>query len=125
MTDYKVDDIISYTVQTDPITYTSKITNIRLGNGYTEYLVSNYCGMKVDGVVFDFQITKPSKKRYNTMSNIGHAKYVVNYCGGIKKHSDGSDFFDIAIFKNKKKLNDFLLELVNDGYIQAKMGIYS
>ena len=58
------------------------------------------------------------------MSNIGHAKYVVSYHNGIKKHNDGSDFFDIAIFKNKKKLNDFILELVNDGYIQSKMNIY-
>jgi len=65
-----------------------------------------------------------STKRYNTMSNVGHAKYVVNYHDGIKKHSDGSDFFDIAIFKNKKKLQSFLDELSRDGYIQAKMDIY-
>lgn len=64
-------------------------------------------------------------KRYNTMSNVGHAKYVVNYHNGIKKHSDGSDFFDIAIFKNKKKLQNFLDELSRDGYVQAKMSIYS
>jgi hypothetical protein len=59
-------------------------------------------------------------KRYNTMSNIGHAKYVVNYHDGIQKHSDDSDFFGMAIFKNKKKLQDFLDELSKDGYVEQK-----
>ena len=63
-------------------------------------------------------------KRFNTMSNIGRAKYVVNYHDGIKKHNDGSDFFDMAIFKNKKKLNAFINDLYRDGYIEAKMDIY-
>ena len=58
------------------------------------------------------------------MSNIGRAKYVVNYHDGIKKHNDGSDFFDMAIFKNKKKLNAFINDLYRDGYIEAKMDIY-
>ena len=60
-----------------------------------------------------------SKKRYNLMYNIGHAKYVVNYHNGIKKYSDGSDFFDIKIFKNKKKLKIFTDDLKNNGYIEA------
>ena len=63
-------------------------------------------------------------KRFNTMTNIGRAKYVVNYHDGLKKHNDGSDFFDIAIFKNKNKLNTFINELYRDGYIEAKMDIY-
>ena len=58
------------------------------------------------------------------MTNIGRAKYVVNYHDGIKKHNDGSDFFDMAIFKNKKKLNAFINDLYRDGYIEAKMDIY-
>ena len=58
------------------------------------------------------------------MSNIGRAKYVVNYHDGIKKHNDGSDFFDMAICKNKKKLNAFINDLYRDGYIEAKMDIY-
>lgn len=60
-------------------------------------------------------------KRYNTMSNVGHAKYVVNYHDGIKKHPDGSDFFDIDIFKNKKKLETFITELNKNGYIEFDM----
>ena len=43
-------------------------------------------------------------KRFYIQNDIGKAKYVVNYHDGNKKHFDGSDFFDIIIFKNKKKL---------------------
>lgn len=42
--------------------------------------------------------------------NVGRAKYVVIYYNG-KKHKDGSDFYDIAIFSNKKKKNAFIKEL--------------
>lgn len=63
-------------------------------------------------------------KRFNTMTNIGRVKYVVNYHDGIKKHNDGSDFFDMATFKNKKKFNEFIQSLYNDGYTEVKMDIY-
>lgn len=59
-------------------------------------------------------------KRFNVMYGIGRAKYVVNFHDGIKKHDDGSDFFDIEIFKNKKKLNAFVSELKNTGYVERR-----
>ena len=62
---------------------------------------------------------KAGVKRFNQQSNIGKAKYVVNYHDGISHHKDGSDFFGIAIFKNKKKLADFLLGLWRAGYIET------
>lgn len=43
-------------------------------------------------------------------TNIGRAKYVVSFYKG-KKHPDGSKFYDIAIFKNKLKMNDFVKSL--------------
>ena len=42
-------------------------------------------------------------KLYNTSFGIGTAKYVVNFHDGIKRHNDGSRFYDIRIFSNKKK----------------------
>lgn len=57
-------------------------------------------------------------KRFNTQMNIGCAKYVVNHHDGEKKHADGSDFFDIATFKNKKPFNSFVKNLVSQGYTQ-------
>ena len=55
-------------------------------------------------------------KRFIRRDNVGSAKYTISYHDGIKKHKDGSDFFDIAIFKNKKDLNDFVGTLVRQGY---------
>ncbi len=55
-------------------------------------------------------------KTFNTMLNVGHAKYVVNFHDGIKKHKDGSEFYDIKIFKNKRKMEAFTDELKLDGY---------
>ena len=57
-------------------------------------------------------------KLFNERHNVGRAKYVVNYHDGVKTHPDGSKFFDIAIFKNKKKLKAFKDELINKGYVE-------
>ena len=43
------------------------------------------------------------KKRYNQKDGVGKSKYVISYHDGKKKHKDGSDFFDIQIFKRKQK----------------------
>lgn len=55
-------------------------------------------------------------KTFNEQSNIGKAKYVVNYHNGEKTHNDGSPFFDIAIFSNKRKKNRFVRELLRLSY---------
>lgn len=57
-------------------------------------------------------------KEFYLMQNIGKAKYVINFHNGIKKHNDGSSFFDIKIFSNKKKTNSFIKELKCDGYTE-------
>ena len=59
-------------------------------------------------------------KRYHTMNRVGKVKYLVCYHDGNKKHKDGSDFFDIATFKNKKKLNGFISALVSKGYLYRR-----
>jgi hypothetical protein len=51
------------------------------------------------------------------VQTLGTAKYYVSFHNGVSRHNDGSDFFDMKIFKNKKSLNKFLTELRNDGYI--------
>lgn len=55
-------------------------------------------------------------KLYNINYNIGRVKYVVNFHDGIKKYKDGSNFYDIRLFSNKKKMNAFVYELLKDGY---------
>lgn len=60
------------------------------------------------------------KKVYYEMYGIGKSKYVVNYHNGKSKHNDGSDFFDTAIFKNKKKKEEFIKTLRKKGYIERR-----
>jgi hypothetical protein len=50
------------------------------------------------------------------MMGVGKAKYVVNFHDGEKKHKDGSEFYDIRIFKNIKDLKEFTNDLGIQGY---------
>ena len=56
------------------------------------------------------------QKRYNQKDGVGSAKYTISYHDGKKKHKDGSDFFDIQIFRNKKDLAKFVNTLHKGGY---------
>lgn len=58
------------------------------------------------------------KKTFYQMDNIGKAKYTVSKHDGVQTHNDGSPFFDIAIFKNKKKLAAYIKDLKKDGYVE-------
>ena len=55
-------------------------------------------------------------KLIKEQENIGKCKYVVSHHDGLKTHSDGSPFFDIAIFKNKRKKDQFVNGLRRSGY---------
>jgi hypothetical protein len=57
--------------------------------------------------------------RFNIQYNIGKAKYVVNYHDGQKTHQDGSAFYDIAIFRNKRKFEAFVRGLRKTGYVEG------
>ena len=46
--------------------------------------------------------------KYYIQYGIGKAKYVVNFYDGHKKHKDGGEFWDIAIFKSKTKMAQFI-----------------
>ena len=58
-------------------------------------------------------------KTYNIRTNIGKAKYVVNHHDGNKRHQDGSPFFDVAIFSNKRKMDQFIKKLRQDGHAEG------
>ena len=57
------------------------------------------------------------KKRYYQQDRVGSSKYTISYHDGKKKHKDGSDFFDIQTFKNKKDLAKFVNILHKGGYV--------
>jgi len=58
-------------------------------------------------------------KTFNIQNNIGKAKYVVNFHDGVKRHKDGSNFFDVVIFRNKKSLTAYLSQLKKEGYAES------
>lgn len=58
-------------------------------------------------------------KTFYIQNNIGRAKYVVNFHQENSFNKDGSEFFDIRIFKNKRGLKKFIAELKHNGYIEV------
>ena len=52
--------------------------------------------------------------KYKVSYNIGKVKYLVSYSNGTKKYKDGSEFWDIACFKSKKKMFNFIKKLNNN-----------
>lgn len=64
------------------------------------------------------------KKEYYRQDNIGSVKYTISYHDGVSKNRDGSDFYGIKLFKNKKDLAAFEQELLNQGYVYGKQPIY-
>ncbi len=62
------------------------------------------------------QLSESDNKVFNIKHNVGKAKYVINYHDGIKKHKDGSPFFDIQIYSNKKDFDKAIKLLKQDGY---------
>jgi len=82
-----------------------------LGNNHNTMILDKQSMKNVKGVD-----VKEGKKRFKRQDGIGKAKYTISYHDGKKKHKDGSDFFDIKIFKNKKDLSDFVGSLVKQGY---------
>ena len=59
-------------------------------------------------------------KLYYVQTNIGHAKYVLNYHNGSKTHSDGSAFYDMEIHAKKKTLQARITQLEKAGYIKQQ-----
>ncbi len=58
-------------------------------------------------------------KTYHLAENVGKSKHVVSFHNGEKKHKDGSRFFDVAIFSNKRKLERFTKTLQAEGYTKS------
>lgn len=57
-----------------------------------------------------------NQKLYYLQDGIGTAKYTVNSYDGESTHKDGSPFYDIHIFSNKIKRDNFVKELNKEGY---------
>jgi len=58
------------------------------------------------------------QKEFNLMYNIGKVKYVINFFDGVSFYNDGSKFFNINCFKNKKLFNLRINQLKTLGYVE-------
>lgn len=58
-------------------------------------------------------------KTFTEQENVGRARYVVNFHNGVTTHGDGSPFYDVRIFKNKRAKARFVRALVKAGYVAA------
>ena len=54
-------------------------------------------------------------KNYYIQYNIGRCKYCVSFHDGVQTNRDGSPFYGIAIFSNKKNMKSFVRNVLN-GY---------
>lgn len=61
-------------------------------------------------------------KTYYIMHNVGRVKYLINFHDGITGHKDGSPFYHVACFNNKKRLAEMVKRLVADGYTEERAG---
>lgn len=56
-------------------------------------------------------------KTFYEMYGVGTSKYSVHFHDGVKTHKDGSPFFDIQLFRNKRKKDRFIKGLVKEGAV--------
>jgi hypothetical protein len=56
------------------------------------------------------------KKVFKVNPQIGKSKYSISSHDGVKKHKDGSDFFDIETFKNKVDLEKAIKNYTSKGF---------
>lgn len=97
-----------------------KIT-INTNGKKTEYKVVKY-NSNGDCVLHPVnESVNEGKKRFKQQDGVGSSKYTISYHDGKKKHADGSDFFDIKIFKNKPELEAFKKDLVSKGFVSESV----
>lgn len=61
---------------------------------------------------------KEGKKVFKVNPGIGSSKYSISSHDGVKKHKDGSDFYDIKIFKNKVDLEKGIKDYKSKGFVE-------
>lgn len=82
-------------------------------------LPKTYCHPYVNEIIHLLGLDKVYYFQYN----VGKSKYVLNYHDGEKKHPDGSNFYDIFLTNNKKKLVAKVKELQAQGYTERMFSL--
>jgi len=65
---------------------------------------------------------KKGRKSFYTMDNVGkRGNYTINAYDGKATHKDGSPFYDIRIFRDKKKYQTAMKDLTSKGYVEESV----
>jgi len=76
-----------------------------------------------NGIVVIKESVTEGKKAFKVNPGIGKAKYSISSHDGVKKHKDGSDFWDIEIFKNKVDLEKAIKNYSSKGFVKEGIEI--
>jgi hypothetical protein len=66
-------------------------------------------------------VVTEGKKAFRINPQIGKAKYSISAHNGVSKHKDGSDFWDILIFKNKADLEKGIKDYKSKGFVEESI----
>jgi hypothetical protein len=75
------------------------------------------------GGLLESKSVNEGKKSFKVNPGIGKAKYSISSHDGVKKHKDGSDFWDIKIFKNKVDLEKGINDYKSKGFIEESKSV--
>ena len=81
-------------------------------NSSFKWYVKNYANESV---------VREGKKAFKVNPPIGKAKYSISSHNGSSTHNDGSDFWDIKIFKNKVDLEKGIKDYKSKGFIEESL----
>ena len=55
-------------------------------------------------------------KEFYVQYDVGRSKYALSFHDGVTMHADGSPCYDIRLFRNKKRLQEAVANLLSEGY---------
>jgi hypothetical protein len=85
---------------------------------YTSMTIGHPLGQKVNSLK---ESVTEGKKAFKVNPPIGKAKYSISSHNGSSTHNDGSDFWDIKIFKNKVDLEKGIKDFKSKGFIEESL----
>ena len=86
----------------------------------TSNIIDEMWSAMVSGKIKEGNVNE-GKKVFKINPGIGSSKYSISSHDGVKKHKDGSDFYDIEIFKNKVDLEKGIKKYSSNGFIQESV----
>jgi len=121
---YKIvdmDDTTATLTRTDPSGKVSSPTKVRHKLDSIEAGIKTSKRGDENGIVVIKESVNEGKKVFKVNPGIGKAKYSIRSHDGVKKHKDGSDFFDIEIFKNKVDLEKAIKNYTSKGFVKESV----